>query len=263
MFQDLDEDSPLLSPLGYILFWTQFGLGLGLFLCLVIAIGLLVWCKTAHRPPRAADSEQPEINPEQPEANSTANTSQDRSAANPCSERPTISGPISNLNSALDETHSDSEEESIYNEPMDDTDQHYQNNPFNGWTVSSSFRPVGPPPPPPETIPMVVRPVAKKDKSTMTDCPRPKKAMPNGTAKSRSDIKSGYMASPETSLDRPAGARPKQQQCNSLKGSSRTHDDGPTQDLPPLPARSSSLRHKKRGGGKRKNAASTAATMSY
>ena len=260
LFQDLDEDSPLLCPLGYILFWTQFGLGLGLFLCLVIAIGLLVWCKTAHRPPRAADSEQPEINPEQPEANSTANTSQDRSAANPCSERPTISGPISNLNSALDETHSDSEEESIYNEPMDDTDQHYQNNPFNGWTVSSSFRPVGPPPPPPETIPMVVRPVAKKDKSTMTDCPRPKGTLPKGNAQARSDIKSGYIASPESSLERStfrmAGARPKQQQSNSWKA----QDDFPTYNLPPLPVRSSSLRHKKTGGKKKSPA--TAATMS-
>ena len=162
-----------------------------------------------------------------------------------------ISDPITNP--TYDEAASDSE--SIYNEPMDETDPGQERNPFQGWTVPSSFRPIGPPPPPPpEAIPMTVRPVAKKDKATMTDCPRPKV-----TSQARSDIKSGYMASPDSSLERStfrmAGARPKQQQNDSVKAQAEC----PTYNLPPLPVRSSSLRHKKTGDKKKSSA--TAATM--
>ena len=276
-FQTLDDDAPLLNPLGLILFWTQFGLGLGLFLGLMIAIGLLIWCKNKnkHRPVPRADPERLEPHPGQPEPK-------------PVEQRPAISGPINNLNLARDEAEREptSEEESIYNEPMDDTDPD-QKNPFQGWTVSSSFRPVGPPPPPPpEAIPMVVRPVARMNQSTMTDYPRLKGTLPKGAYKARSDIKSGYMASPDSSLERRstgriAGARPKQQQHqlqqqqqqqqhqqqqdNNFKRSKisvvyQECDDGPTYNLPPLPVRSSSLRHKKREG--KKKTAAHAATMS-
>lgn len=188
--------------------------------------------------------------------------------------RPAISGPINNLNSAWDaaEAEADSDQESIYNETMDDEDtddDHYQRNPFQGWTMPSLFRPVGPPPPPPEMIPMVVRPTPKRDKSTMTDCPQPR-ALTKETPKSRSDIKSGYLASPDTTLDRSAdsiaSARPKQAQNNSLKRSGTqakaSKEDCPDHDLPPPPMRTSSLRHKKRGGKKRRATNAAAATIS-
>ena len=169
--------------------------------------------------------------------------------------RPTISGPINNLNSAWDDEASSSSE-SIYNEAIDDYAEPYTRNPFEGW---SSFRPVGPPPPPPpESIPMVSKPVAKKDQSTMTveaDCPKPQRAS-KGT---RSGIQSGsgYMASPETSMERVAVALPKHR-GNSLNRSQASYE-GPNYDLPALPQRSSSLRRKKRAG-RRKNA-SNAATL--
>lgn len=245
--QTSDDEPPLLNTLGLYLFWIQFGLGLSLFLGLAIAIGLLIWCqkKNKHRPAQRADPELAESNPNQPvEPNPEGKVCTD--------QRPTISGPINNLNSAWDEAESDSE--SIYNEPMDDEplESDYKN-PFEGWAVASSFRPVGPPPPPPQAIPMVARPIAKKDKSTMT---------PQGFPKARTEIQSGYMASPDTSLDtsleRTAGVRLKQK-GNSLNRS-LAPNEGPSCELPPLPQRSSSLRRKKRGG--RKKNASRAATMS-
>ena len=253
IFQTFDDDTSLLNPLGYILFWTQFGLGLSLFLGLVIAIGLLIWCKNKHRRWPRVDAEQPGPNPEESEPNRETNL---------CTERPAISGPINNLHSAWDEADSDSEE-SRYEEENPYTDP-YQGNPFQGW---SSFRPVGPPPPPPhEAIQMVtVKPVAKIDKSTMTvesDC-----SMTKRTSKARSDIRSGYVASPETSLDRSintmASARPKQKNHSlnrSQNGTEPAYDEGPLYELPPLPVRSSSIRRKNRR--KKKNATSTAATMS-
>ena len=168
--------------------------------------------------------------------------------------RPTISGPINNLNSAWDDEASSSSE-SIYNEAIDDYAEPYTRNPFEGW---SSFRPVGPPPPPPpESIPMVHKPVAKKDQATMTveaDCPKQQKA----SKAARSGIQSGYMASPETSLERVVVALPKHR-GNSLNRLQVPYE-GPVYDLPALPQRSSSLRRKKRGG--RRKTAANAATMS-
>ena len=141
VLDDDDDDPPLLNPLGYILFWVQFGLGLGLFVCLVIAIGLLIWCqkKNKHSPAPRSDPELAESNPDQPE----------EPKADLCTgQRPTISGPIDNLNSAYNEVE-ESDSESIYNEPFhDDTANSNLTNPFRGW---SSFRPVGPPPPPAPT----------------------------------------------------------------------------------------------------------------
>ena len=170
--------------------------------------------------------------------------------------RPTISGPINNFNPASDEAEASSSSESIYNEAIDDYTEPYSRNPFQGW--SSSFRPVGPPPPPPpESIPMVHKPVAKKDQATMTveaDCPKQQKA----SKAARSGIQSGYMASPETSLERVVVALPKHR-GNSLNRSQVPYE-GPVYDLPALPQRSSSLRRKKRGG--RRKTAANAATMS-
>ena len=241
----------------------------------MIATGLLIWChkKNKHgRSPRV-DPEQPEPNPGQREPNpgqrepNPGQREPNPGQREPNSEakRPTISGPINNLNSAYEEADLDSsEDESIYNEPMDDP---YQKNPFQGWAFSS-FRPVGPPPPPPsQAIPMVVRPVAKTDRSTMTDCPKLKGALPKAATKARSDIQSGYIASPDSSLERSAcrmagGPRAKQQQDNSLKTSRRPVDQGhecPTYNLPPLPVRSSSLRHKKKG--EKNKCPATSATM--
>ena len=261
IFQTVDDDEPpLLNTLGLLLFWTQFGLGLGLFVGLVIAIGLLIWCKNKNKHRQARVDPGPvRVDPSQQDVDAEANHATDHQSSADQKARPVISGPITNLNSAYDEVASDSE--SIYNEPVEDDTDPGHKNPFQGWTFPSSFRPIGPPPPPPpEAIPMAVRPVAKKDKSTMTDCPRPKGTLPKGNAQARSDIKSGYIASPESSLERStfrmAGARPKQQQSNSWKA----QDDFPTYNLPPLPVRSSSLRHKKTGGKKKSTA--TAATMS-
>ena len=247
VLDDDDDDPPLLNPLGYILFWVQFGLGLGLFVCLVIAIGLLIWCqkKNKHSPAPRSDPELAESNPDQPK----------EPKADLCTgQRPTISGPIDNLNSAYNEVE-ESDSESIYNEPFhDDTANSNLTNPFQGW---SSFRPVGPPPPPPpQAIPLVVRPVAKVNRSTMTDCHKLKGTLSKGTTKARSDIKSGYIASPESSLERSAGARPKQ---NLHPVHHQARDDCPVYNLPPLPVRSSSLRHKKREG--RKKHLNTADTM--
>ena len=104
-------------------------------------------------------------NPSRPEVDAEAAhpTMEHQSSANN-KTRLVISDPITNP--TYDEAASDSE--SIYNEPMDETDPGQERNPFQGWTVPSSFRPIGPPPPPPpEAIPMTVRPVAKKDKATM------------------------------------------------------------------------------------------------
>ena len=273
-FQPDDDDLPLLNTLGLLLFWTQFGLGLGLFVCLAVAVGLLIWCrkKNKQRPAPRIDPELPQPDP-RPEQKPEEDRRTERSLA--------ISNPINTLNLAKDETDSNSNEESIYNEPTDEMSPEQQN-PFEGWTVPSSFRPIGPPPPPPtssfrpigpppppppEKIPMVVRPVAKKDKSTMTDCPKSKRTLSkaNGTTKARSDIKSGYMASPDSSWERSScrmtGARPKQQQTNSWKQSQHPLepevDDGPTYNLPLLPTRSSSLRHKR----KKPNVTNTATTM--
>ena len=260
-----DEDTPLLNTLGILLFWTQFGLGLGLFVCLVIAVGLLIWCqqKNKHRPASREDPEQPQRNPG-PEPKQDG----DR-----CTERQlVISHPINHLNSVRDEADANSEVESIYNEPLDesDTNSDYKN-PFEGWIAPSSFRPIGPPPPPPaEHIPMVVRPVAKRDKSTMTDPRKSSKGtLPTakGLTEARSDIKSGYMASPDSSPERSdfraADARPKQLQTSSAKRSQhfvgQAQDECPTYNLPPLPVRSSSMRHKKREG--RVKTPNTANTM--
>ena len=128
-----------------ILFWVQFGLGLGLFLCLVIAIGLLVWCKNRHRS-TSVGPRQLRADPNQPEVDLEANRTTEPPQS--LTTRPTISGPINNFCSALDEAESSesrgslSEDENLYADP-------YEQNPFQGWTFPSSFRPVGPPPPPP------------------------------------------------------------------------------------------------------------------
>ena len=239
VLDDDDDDPPLLNPLGYILFWIQFGLGLGLFVCLVIAIGLLIWCqqKNKHRPTLTAD-------PEQAKSNQGPNPEEPNPEVALCTDRrPVISGPINNLTSALDEVSESNSEESIYNEPF-----HEEMNPFQGWTFPSSFRPVGPPPPPPpQAIPMVVRPVAKMNRSTMTECHKPKETLPKGATSARSDIKSGYIASPESSLERErsAGARTQRHLLSACA------DDCPNYNLPPLPVRTSSLRHKKKEGRKR------------
>ena len=247
---DDDDDPALLNPLGLILFWTQFGLGLGLFISLAITIGLLIWCKGKKSPPRASPGqEQANVEAANPDVNGQESTLN----SNP---RPTISGPINNFNPASDEAEASSSSESIYNEAIDDYTEPYSRNPFQGW--SSSFRPVGPPPPPPpESIPMVHKPVAKKDQATMTveaDCPKQQKA----SKAARSGIQSGYMASPETSLERVVVALPKHR-GNSLNRSQVPYE-GPVYDLPALPQRSSSLRRKKRGG--RRKTAANAATMS-
>lgn len=255
---DDDDEAPLLNTLGLLLFWTQFGLGLGLFVCLVVAIGIVIWChkKNKHRSAPRDDPEQPATHPGQ--------TDPKPEEAIPTEQRPTISGPINNLNSACDKAESDSapDEESIYNEPYYESDPD-ERNPFQGWTFPSSFRPVGPPPPPPPAaIPMVVRPLARVNKATMTDHRKLKGTLSKGTVKARSEIRSGYMASPESSLERSArrtaGTQRKQQHDNSLKGDGHPKEC-PTYNLPPLPVRSSSLRHKK-GEGKKKSA-NTADTM--
>ena len=258
-FQDSDDDPPLLNALGVLFFWTQFGLGLGLFIALVIAIALLIWCKGKKNPQRA-DPERQEVNPEPNPEHQNVTLPADaqahpQDALNKVT-KPTISGPINNLNSALNEQEQvNSSFDSIYNEAIDDYSEPYTRNPFQGW--ASSFRPVGPPPPPPtEAIPMVKKPVAKKDQSTMTlerDYPKHQRA-----AKVRSEIQSGYMASPETSLERTAGALQKQR--GNTSNESQASNDGPDYALPPLPQRSSSLRRKKRGGSRRKNAIHAANT---
>ena len=285
-----------MNPLGFILFWTQFGFGLFFFVGLLISIGFLVWCREKHRLPRvnpghnerhqeavvqgpkAAPHQEavvqgPEAAPHQeaivqgPEAaphqkavvqGPEAAPHQEAQTETQCSGRPVISYPISDFNAAWDKP--DSSSESFYNEAVDYTEP-YSKNPFQGW-----IRPIGPPPPPPpEAFAMVVRPVPKINRSTMTL--ESDFSMTKRSSKTSSEWKSGYAASPETSLERNGtankmtGARPKRTN-QAYNQSNQAFDEGPAhRELPPLPVRSTSLKRKNKR--KRRTADnSTAATIS-
>ena len=225
---------------------------------LLISIGFLIWCREKHRLPRV-DSAHNEPHQEAAVQGQEASVPEtDHPTETQCSERPVISLPISNLNSAYDKV--DSSSESIYNEAADYTEP-YSSNPFQGW-----IRPIGPPPPPPpEAFAMVVRPVPKINKSTMTL--ESDFSMTKRSSKTSSEWKSGYAASPETSLERNGtankmtGARPKRTN-QAYNQSNQAFDEGPAhRELPPLPVRSTSLRRKNKR--KRRTAdSSTAATIS-
>ena len=227
---------------------------------LLISIGFLIWCREKHRLPRV-DSAHNEPHQEAAVQGQEASVPEtDHPTETQCSGRPVISLPISNLNSAYDKV--DSSSESIYNEAADYTEP-YSSNPFQGW-----IRPIGPPPPPPpEAFAMVVRPVPKINKSTMTL--ESDYSMTKRLSKASSEFKSGYAASPETSLERKGaantmtGARPKQNRAYNQ--SDQAFDEGPPHyELPPLPVRSTSLRrkNKRRRRIAGSTAASTAATVS-
>ena len=259
---------------------------------LLIAIGFLIWCREKNRLPRLnpghnathheasvqgqeaslpeADhqtefqcSRRPVISGPISERPVISGPISERPViSGPISERPAISGPINDFNSSYDKPDSSCESSGIYNEAADYTEP-YSGNPFQGW--ASSSRPIGPPPPPPpEAIAMVERPVLRINKSTMTlesDYSSTKRS-----SKASSDFKSGYAASPETSLERTTvsantltGARPKRNRAQNK--ADQAFDEGPPDhELPPLPARSSSLRRKNKR--KRRNASTAAATLS-
>lgn len=136
----------MLSSIGVYVFWTQLGFGIFLMLGLAIAVGLLLWYRARVRvlqsstiPAEKGDSE-PEQNVE------------------PTMNQEPQSDPPLDLNAAWNNADS----KSLYDNPPNDS------NPFDGWNSCSSFKPVVPHKAVPEMHCMIQRPVAMRDKATMT-----------------------------------------------------------------------------------------------
>jgi hypothetical protein len=139
----------LLSTIGIYVFWTQLGIGIFLTVCLAITFGLLMWYRSQAKLLESSNQDQ-DTEDAQPVEPQDAPTSDQ-----PGDPR---SDPPADLNSAWENADS----QSLYDNPPRDS------NPFIGWSSHSSFRPLGPPQAVPESLPMMQRPVAVTDKSTMT-----------------------------------------------------------------------------------------------
>jgi hypothetical protein len=145
----------LLSTIGTYVFWTQLGIGIFLTISLAITFGLMMW----YRSRLFQSSSQKDEEGGEQELDDKADPTSDQKIE-PKSD-PQVEhkqDPIEDLNSAWDNADS----QSLYDNPPRDL------NPFIGWSSHSSFRPLGPPQAVPESLPMIQRPVAVTDKSTMT-----------------------------------------------------------------------------------------------
>jgi hypothetical protein len=151
-----DDAFNLLSSIGQYIFWTQLGLGLFIFCCLLCAIGILFWYRAQLKRLQLSTQENNTHNQEQGHTTDQELGNTQDTAGEPVSE-PSLAKPLPNLNDAWDDDSA-----SLYDNPPT------ANNPFTGWDACSSFKPLGSSRAVSESIPLTYRPMANTDRSPMT-----------------------------------------------------------------------------------------------
>lgn len=141
--------------------------------------------------------------------------------------------PPSNLNEAWDQNNDFDSASSLYDNPT--TEEPIERNPFSlPLHLHSSFKPLGPQPSPPESIPMIQKPVARVDQSTMTALSTlERNAIQAKSVRARWAESLEHLERVQFQLNRATLSHLDQAGCY----------EGPTRQLPPLPpTRTSSLR---------------------